>query len=374
MQVISTAPFGRRPITADLIKQAAKQQEAPTLPSVNKWDLFRELCTAKTKLGLKDRDLAVMNALLTFHKSDDLTQDQQLIVFPSNATLASRANGMAESTLRRHLAKLISAGLIVRNDSPNGKRYALKSRGGQIAQAYGFDLRPLLNMASTIIQLAEQQRQEDADQRLLRNQIIVLKRDADKMIEYGKETGLEIPTDDPTPRLIELTKILRRKIDIPTLNQLKQTLITLVKDLKVWLGIKPVETTKMTASDSQNERHQSNSDNNNFESEDTNVPFPMVLQACPDIADFADRPLRSWHDLVSSLHSIKSMMGITAETWDHAMKIMGAKNTAIVTAGILQRMGEIRSPGGYLRKLTQKADDQAFSPMPMMLALLRRSH
>jgi hypothetical protein len=46
------------------------------------------------------------------------------IVFPSNRVLAFRADKMKEPTLRRHLQKLVEAGLIIRRDSPNGKRYA----------------------------------------------------------------------------------------------------------------------------------------------------------------------------------------------------------------------------------------------------------
>ncbi len=52
--------------------------------------------------------------------------------------------GMPASTLRRHLAVLVDAGLIVRRDSPNGKRYARKNRAGAIELAFGFDLSPLV--------------------------------------------------------------------------------------------------------------------------------------------------------------------------------------------------------------------------------------
>ena len=51
---------------------------------------------------------------------------------------------MPASTLRRLLAVLVEAGLIVRRDSPNGKRYARKGRGGEITLAFGFDLAPLV--------------------------------------------------------------------------------------------------------------------------------------------------------------------------------------------------------------------------------------
>ncbi len=52
---------------------------------------------------------------------------------------------------------------------------------------------------------------------------------------------------------------------------------------------------------------------------------------------------------------------------------MGPENAAAVIAGILQRAEAIKSPGGYLRGLTEKSRAGQFSPWPMMLALLRQS-
>ena len=101
--------------------------------------MFRAICTARERLGVSERALAILNALLTVHPESALT-GPSLIVFPSNQMLALRAHGMPATTLRRHLAALVDAGLIIRRDSPNGKRYARKGRGGEIELAFGFDL------------------------------------------------------------------------------------------------------------------------------------------------------------------------------------------------------------------------------------------
>ena len=68
---------------------------------------------------------------------------------------------MAPATLRRHLAVLVDAGLIIRRDSPNGKRYARKDRGGEIAFAFGFDLSPLVARAAEFASSAEAVREEE---------------------------------------------------------------------------------------------------------------------------------------------------------------------------------------------------------------------
>jgi DNA-binding transcriptional ArsR family regulator len=60
----------------------------------------------------------------------------------SNAQLSVRAHGISGTTLRRHLGALVDAGLIVRKDSANGKRYARKDKLGEIEDTYGLDLSP----------------------------------------------------------------------------------------------------------------------------------------------------------------------------------------------------------------------------------------
>ena len=63
-------------------------------------------------------------------------------------------------------------------------------------------------------------------------------------------------------------------------------------------------------------------------------------------------------------------MGISPDAWTKAQQEMGPEVAAITLAAMLQRISEIKSPGGYLRALTRKATDGAFSPGPMVMALL----
>jgi replication initiation protein RepC len=80
-------------------------------------------------------------------------------VFPSNASLSERANGLDERTLRRSLGRLSAAELIERKNSANGKRFPLRY-GGIIRDAFGIDLRPLIQryglLATQALQLTEE--------------------------------------------------------------------------------------------------------------------------------------------------------------------------------------------------------------------------
>ena len=151
-----TTPFGRRPMTLALVKRQVATAEAAKDRPVDKWKVFRDVCEARAILGVQDRALAVLDALLTFYPAQELSVERPMVVFPSNAQLSVRAHGIAGTTLRRHLAALVEAGLIIRRDSPNGKRYARKDGAGAIESAYGFDLSPLLARAGELAMLAQQ--------------------------------------------------------------------------------------------------------------------------------------------------------------------------------------------------------------------------
>ena len=97
---------------------------------------------------------------------------------------------MAPATLRRHLACLVEAGLIIRRDLPNGKRFARRGQGGEIESAFGFDLTPLVARAAEIENLAEEVRAENKAIRLLRERITLLRRDIVKMIAMGIEEAV----------------------------------------------------------------------------------------------------------------------------------------------------------------------------------------
>lgn len=153
---ISTTPFGRRPMTLGMISSqlAAKKGKSETA-IVHKWHVFQHIKEARQVLGATDRALAILHALLSFHPETALEAESELIVWPSNEQLMERANGMPPTTLRRHLAVLVDCGLIIRRDSPNGKRFARKGRGGEIEQAYGFDLAPIVARAEEYKSVAE---------------------------------------------------------------------------------------------------------------------------------------------------------------------------------------------------------------------------
>ncbi len=394
----STTPFGRRSLTLAHVANQAVAKARPLEKAVHKWQVFRAICTARARVGASERALAVLDALLSFHPETTLSGDG-LIVFPSNQQLALRAHGMAPATLRRHLAALVDCGLIIRRDSPNGKRFARKGQGGTIEMAFGFDLSSLVARAEEFEAWAEEVRAEERALKLVRERITLCRRDIAKMIATGIEEGVPTRRAGQGPadwaevhRLYR--SILERLPRIAAREELEPIAeeLTLLADEILSLLESHIKVQKISANESQTECHLQNSNPNapidlepglqegqgaKFEpqSQSSRVPnqgFPlgMVLEACPDIVDYAKGGISNWRDFQATAAIVRSMLGISPSAWEAAQFAMGELPAAIVVAGILQKGAAIASAGGYLRELTRKAEAGEFTLGPMLMALI----
>ena len=113
------------------------------------------------------------------------------------------------------------AGLVLRHDSPNGKRSARKGIDGTVEQAFGLDLRPLLMRAPEIVEAAEAARAEDAERKRLRERCVLMCRDAVKLLVYGAEALPEAANWDALDDALRLVqRALRRKLATRDLEQM----------------------------------------------------------------------------------------------------------------------------------------------------------
>jgi replication initiation protein RepC len=392
-----TTPFGRRSLTlAHVAAQMAASARQPD-KVVHKWRIFRAICTARPALCVSERSLAVLNALLSFHPETTLAAEDDLIVFPSNEQLCLRTHGMPPSTLRRQLAALVDAGLIVRRDSPNGKRYARKGRGGEITLAFGFDLSPLAARAEEFERMAEEIEAEARAVRLAKERITLCRRDIAKMIATGVEE--DVPTcgagqgpaswQEVHAAFRGLVEGISRNAGLDELEVAAEALSSLANDVLNLLE-NHLKVTIISANESHNERHKQNSNpNSQIELEpslregraeraasnartsaatERTYPLGMVLSACPDIVDYAKGGIANWRDFLATAAVVRPMLGISPSAWEEARTVMGEAEAAVVVACLLQRSSTIQSAGGYLRELTRKAGEGEFSLGPILMA------
>ncbi|MBY3214838.1 replication initiation protein RepC [Rhizobium laguerreae] len=418
-----TTPFGRRPMSLGML---ASQQLAETIePGMkrSKWKLFRAICEARPALGVTDRALTVLDAILTFYPDDEISEEKGLIVFPSNAQLSLRARGMTPATLRRHLAVLVEAGLILRKDSPNGKRYARRDRAGAIGEAFGFSVAPLLARAVEIESLAAEAIADRELLRVTRERLTLCRRDISKLIAAALEEGVSGDWEGISAMfralLARIPRVATAEDLAPLLDEMGLLRAEIVNMLE-----RRIKAKKIDANESQIEHHKQNSNPDSlyelepsFETKQgekaaadnepnagpsderrlkqqkpsggmsnkaggaadpgagpglKSFPLGLVLQACPSILDYGPGgSIGNWRDLMSAAVVVRSMLGVSPSAYEEACSGMGPENAATVIACILERGGHINSPGGYLRDLTRRTERGEFAIGPMLMALVR---
>lgn len=372
MERLTCTPFAGRPEKAWPIQAESARTRAG---SCGKWALFDDLRLARAALGVTDRDLTVLWAMLSFLPGPDLCDASGLVVFPSNAALSDRTHGMAESTLRRHIAALVAAGLVARHDSPNGKRYARRGRDGAVTVAFGFDLSPLLVREATIRQAAQAAREAAEAAAAAREVAVLALRDLRAMLDW-------IGGDDAPAlraRIEGLALRVRRRMAPDAARALAEEAKGAVAEAKSSLcsggmgGNADGDGRQHTESkdgfiDSDSA---ATSDDDDRSDDAATVPLHLVVRACPDIALYATAPIRRWRELCGAADRVRPMMGVSRDAWDEARGVMGDPQAAMVLAAILQKSTRVRSPGGYLRQLTRAAARGRFRPGGMILSLLR---
>ncbi|AGT11502.1 plasmid replication protein RepC [Paracoccus aminophilus] len=358
-------------------------RQSPAHLPASRWQLLRSLVLAKDHFGLTDRDLTVLQALLSCLPGDDR---RFMTAFASNATLSSRTQGMHERTLRRHLAALIDAGIIVRRDSPNRKRYARRSLDGEIQSPFGFDLTPLFARHAEIEDAARTEEASRVRIKTLREELSLIRN--------------EIKAD-PNQLVIAdaIRKALKRKLTEAELIALRDKLGILLARPNSASALHSTE--EMSGAAGQNVRHIQESQDYLNESEgelltksaqfsnpvttqqasegehtdsssDAILPtLGRVCEACPSAMELAQAPIHNWYELERFSWALAPMIGVTHELMGFAERNLGRHARSVVILYIVERISRIRSPGAYLRSLCKKAQAGLLSPSRLIAGLTR---
>jgi replication initiation protein RepC len=304
---------------------------------LDKWKLLAALTDAADDFGLNHRNISVLRALMGFYPDRSIgTARHCAIVFPANRTLSARLGGMPESTLRRHIAVLVEAGIVSRHDSANRKRFA-RGRGRDTSVAFGFDLSPLARLATRIIARAEQAAETRAHLQALRAQLGALRQSL-------------IAQDGDTQVTQNAFRILRRKPDAATLTPAIAQLTALLN------------ADEMSVSDSQNERHiQGDSKifteapvSKKIQQEDDGTSLDAIVETCTEYQALFPEAAHNWPSLSRVAYALAPMMGIERPVYAEAIDVMGPRRAIAVVLLMLEGLATIGNPGGYFRTLTQQ--------------------
>lgn len=360
----------RRTVPASAKQHSAKEKDT-------RWHLLDLVRTCRQRLTLRDRDIAILRGLLSLLPAS-ATPDQ-LVVFASNRVLIERCDGIDERTLRRRISHLQSRGLLHRRASPNGKRYQIRD---DVAAriTYGLDLAPLFEIQTHLEALADECRREAQRIKALHSMI----RDA-----LFKRAASVCPE-----QLEAVHRALRRVLGSDQLQKMLDQIKQIPLDEPAHLSETGYSlTSKMTASNGQDDRHIQSSDKEIFESETVEViseenhtensvsktsqldKADITVSECIDLAPTAKsmaitRP-QCWEDLITLSDSLAPAIGLKKPLVHDAQKRLGRHGYALAVLGLVEAYGRIRNPEAYLSALIKRAASQSLDLVRMFRSLVK---
>lgn len=206
-----TALHVPKPVSTDFVG-CGEISAQPWFANVLRRDLMAAVNICRRDLKLSPSVLMTLDALLSClplpaGKDAVVTPHVLLTIYASNETLCFRAKGITDRQLRRHLVALEQAGLMLRRDSANGKRFPIM-RGGKVIGAFGLDLTPLFLRAADILAAAEVKQQQTDELKGLRARIRHLCAQATDLVQQEALNGYYALTRRANLTLVEARAII----------------------------------------------------------------------------------------------------------------------------------------------------------------------
>ncbi|HEY0417987.1 MAG TPA: plasmid replication protein RepC, partial [Acetobacteraceae bacterium] len=295
-------------------------------------------------------------------------------------------------------------GLMRMRRSPNGKRYGHRGKDGRIRIAYGFDLSPLAERQEEFERLAAEFEARRAEGKRLRREITSLRNEVLSMADLAAEQQAEgAEWQEAAERAQALWVQRGRDWDplrlVPIASRLKALAVLLRERLApsdlavnnqetgpVGPEYRPHHTATNQASIPEGittagreglplDKHRSRDGGAHRQSLEVATRterssgsagrcsalqgFPatpeFVLRIAPAFRDWVTGSKPDWPELVEAADHVRSRLGISAHAWGQACVVLGRMEASVAVAAISARhaAGQVRSPGGLLRKLVE---------------------
>ena len=151
MRTEAAPPTGRRKITPAMI--AARAARPTTWQPVKRGEALSALKRAAPALRIPRQVVTLVDYLVGRTRDADWAEGGRPMAWPSNVTLQEVLD-VGRTQVKTMIRVALEHGLLEMDESPNGQRYGYRE-GGQIAEAYGFDLTPLAARAAELEQIAQ---------------------------------------------------------------------------------------------------------------------------------------------------------------------------------------------------------------------------
>lgn len=275
------------------------------------------------------------------------------LVWPSNEFLMEQT-GLSERAVRYALKELVQLSVIAPRDSANGKRFAIRSAKGQIVDAFGFDLGPLIQRREEIEARARHIKQERQERKRQLDEVTICRRHV-----------LAVANALQTPALLAEIERLER------LTPRRDTKMPVTAALAMWRSLKEeADRLHITAFGGKNSRHiEDNNDSpdqscsngkGEYEGGGAAISITDVVDACPDAIAYADDGYSNLVELSATAGRLRGGLGVHESAWSEALGSLGLQ-AGVAFFVTLQhydrdqaRKAQIKNFGGYFRAFVRK--------------------
>ncbi len=317
--------------------------------SVDMWKVFRDACDARSVLGLRDRALAVLNALLTFLSRVGFERRKQSDCFSiecpaDDSGERDRWLNLARTSrisLRQALSNVVTAPM----GSAMREREPMELLRQLTASAFHPFLHALKNSLSWLSSCGD-----PAHVKIVKERITIARRDVRKLISAAVEDGVPGNWGAVETLYVALMARLRTAKTTEVFEEVLEELELLREEVINQLEIL-VNSEKTDTNDADIRQHTQNSNTESIiELEPSSgkeqgakssskiepkrepikaFPLSMVLRACPDIAMYGPGgSVESWRDLMVAAVVVRSMLGVSPSAYEDACEVMGPENAA----------------------------------------------
>ncbi|MBQ08130.1 MAG: replication protein C [Roseobacter sp.] len=357
--------------------------ERTNLPCPNPYELLGPVRILRKELGLTTNDLAVLTALISFLPREkrgglDSRHIALTVVFPSNASLSERVNGLDERTLRRSLGRLSTAELIERKSSANGKRFPLRY-GGMIKDAFGIDLKPLIQRYDTLTMQASRLTDELERLRSLKTEALALRASLLRQtnLDEGKLSTLQMFRNILRRATLTVDAVLSIISELRAMGAAtdacygeKHTVAGVSADE----SLQPVEQQsgtldpgELTATNGQNVRHiesrpkdinkiaikatEQDEQTSQTQAKMNRDPENMAWEDFSHVAGLFPVPPHSGETLNRILYDLGKLLRVGQDRLKRGIQLAGAGKLLLVFDYLLARASTIKHPGAYFEKV-----------------------
>lgn len=331
---------------------------SPPIDDIAVKDLYAVARLAARALNLRPSERQILDQLVGCWGGEALKG--RVLVWPSNEFLVERT-GLSERAVRYAVAGLVRAGVIASRDSANGKRFAIRSKSGQILDAFGLDLAPLIARRQEFEGQVEAGKIASERRSRMFDEITISRRATMEALRATAEWFPQTATDDLESEFERLMKLTPRRSSKASPDA----------SLAAWRALREAAEARYSAAcggnncrlieDNNDAPDQSCNKRQGMNEAEPALPALVELAAaCPDALGYAEN-VREVRDLIREAGRLRGAFGTHESAWYEALERLGAARAAHTFFLVLQLYSEdggkrIKNFGGYFRSYVRLVD------------------